>query len=338
MTDVSPFHLNTLLTYARSPVPTPLGIAIHLGWLNGEWSENGVAIKSARREDQPPEPISQNEYTLANSFFQGGSVPTLWARSRGADTRVIGLSWIDETQQIISLASSGIRSIKDLRGRRLGLPRRTPTTTVDVNRATALRGFLNALSLEGLGSRDVELVDIPMPARGTPYDADIHALRAGLVDAVYVKGAHGVQAVRALDLRCVVDIGFHPDPQVRNNNGTPRALTVNGAVLAEFPDVVDGFLRLVAAAGDWARTHATETFEFVSREAGASLDAVRAAYGEQLHLRLGIDLGPDSIDALASFQAFLSEWGFLAGEFSVSDWIAPGPLARLDVLRHAHRA
>jgi len=338
MTDVLPLPTNTQLTYARSPVPTPLGIAIHLGWLNGEWSENGVAIKSARREDLPAEPISQNEYTLANAFFQGGSVPTLWARSRGADTRVIGLSWIDETQQIIALASSGIRSVKDLRGRRLGLPRRAYTTTVDVNRATALRGFLNALSLEGLEARDVEFVDIDLLARGIPYGQDIQALRAGLVDAIYVKGAHGAQAVRALDLRCVIDVGFHPDPQVRNNNGTPRALTVNGAVLAEFPDVVDGFLRLVAAAGDWARTHATETFEFVSREAGASLEAVRAAYGEQLHQRLGIDLAPDSIDALSSFQTFLSEWGFLAGEFSVSDWIAPGPLARLDVLRHAHRA
>ncbi|SDB91198.1 ABC transporter substrate-binding protein [Paraburkholderia lycopersici] len=342
MTDTRPSAApasSTPLTYARSPVPTPLGIAIHLGWLNGDWSENGVAIRSAQSGVALADRVSQNEHMLANSFFQGGSIPAMWARSRGADTRVIGLSWIDETQQIVTLASSGIQGVKQLRSRRLGLPLRQHDT-IDVNRATALRGFLNALSLEGLTARDVEFVDIDAHAvpNATPYLRDIEALRAGTVDAIYVKGAHGELAVRGSAYRCVIDLGFHPDPLVRNNNGTPRPLTVNGAVLKNFPDLVDGFLRLIAAAGDWARVHQRETLEFVSREAGAPVTAVQSAYGNRLHLHLGIDLAQGSIEALGTFGHFLFEHGYLPTAFSVADWIHPGPLARVDALRNARSA
>jgi hypothetical protein len=35
-----------------SPFPTPLGIAVHLGWLNGVTSADGIAIKSIRRNDK----------------------------------------------------------------------------------------------------------------------------------------------------------------------------------------------------------------------------------------------------------------------------------------------
>jgi ABC-type nitrate/sulfonate/bicarbonate transport system substrate-binding protein len=336
MTDLRANDSPTRLTYARSPVPTPLGIAIHLGWLNGEWSESGVTIKSAQRDTPLAERVSQDEYRLGHSFFQGGSIPAMWARSRGADTRVIGLSWIDETQQILALSSSGIRNVKALRGRRLGLPRRR-SDTVDVNRATALRGFLSALGTEGLTGNDIEFVDVDAHAvaNSTPYLRDIEALRAGTVDAIYVKGAHGVIAARSTDFRCVIDLGFHPDPMVRNNNGTPRPLTVNGAVLDNFPDIVDGFLRLVSDAGEWARTHRREALEFVSREAGAPVDAVQEAYGDQLHLRLGIDLAPESIGALDAFRLFLLDHRFLPNAFGIRDWIHPDPLARLDLHRIA---
>ncbi|HXZ09102.1 MAG TPA: ABC transporter substrate-binding protein, partial [Paraburkholderia sp.] len=37
------------------------------------------------------------------SFRQGGNIPALWARSQGSDTRLIGLSWVDEFQALITL-------------------------------------------------------------------------------------------------------------------------------------------------------------------------------------------------------------------------------------------
>ena len=79
----------------------------------------------------------------------------MWARSNGANTRVIGLSWVDESQLILARPESGIRSVKALRGRRIAIPSR-PDDRIDIFRASALRGFVNALSLDGLTTRDVE--------------------------------------------------------------------------------------------------------------------------------------------------------------------------------------
>ncbi len=135
--------------YERSPVPTPLGIAVHLGWLNGEPSADGIAIKSLRTREGQMDPITQREYTLTRSFRQGSSIPALWARARGADTRLIGLSWTDESQQILTLPRTGIQHARQLRGRRLAIPR-CLEDDIDMFRATALRGFLSVLELEGL--------------------------------------------------------------------------------------------------------------------------------------------------------------------------------------------
>ncbi|GHD63731.1 ABC transporter substrate-binding protein [Jeongeupia chitinilytica] len=319
------------LSYARSPVPTPLGIAVHLGWLNGELSADGIAIRSLQSTD--PSAGSSSFRTLSQSFRQGGSVPAIWARARGAATRVIGLTWVDESQLLITRPDSGITQLDALKGRRIGLPLRADDG-IDLFRATALRGTLNALSLVGLDAGDIELVDIaaapieprPQAPATNDYAAECAALLRGEVDAIYVKGAHGLKAVDDIGARVIADIGFHPDPRIRNNNGTPRPLTVNADVLQQHPDIVSGFLGLVADAGDWARTHPGRTLDFVSAETGIEVPWVSRAYGDRLHLHLGLGLDDAGIAALADFKSFLLEWGFLERDFDLADWIDPAPL------------
>jgi ABC-type nitrate/sulfonate/bicarbonate transport system substrate-binding protein len=301
--------------YARSPVPTPLGIAVHLGWLNGESSADGVAIRSLR-DSAGHDASSISDHTLAMSFRQGGSIPAMW---------------VDESQLILTLPGSGIQSVKQLRGRRLAIPRR-PTDRIDIFRASALRGFLNALSLEGMTTRDVELIDVEartLQAVGDDpatelftlplglssralYAAEASALLRGAVDAIYVKGSVGLEVAQ---------------PHIRNNNGTPRPLTVNAEVLANHPDIVAGFLKLVVAAGDWARTHPDETAQYVSHETASAVEWVHAAYGGNLHHHLGVNLEAESIAALDDFKKFLFEWGFLEADFEIADWIDPRPMA-----------
>ncbi|WP_175845595.1 ABC transporter substrate-binding protein [Burkholderia arboris] len=331
--------------YARSPVPTPLGIAVHLGWLNGETSADGVAIRSPRGATRH-DVSSISDHTLAQSFRQGGSIPAMWARSNDANTRVIGLSWVDESQLILARPDSGIRSVRALRGRRIAIPSR-PDDRIDIFRASALRGFVNALSLDGLTTRDVELVDVRArtlqavgPARAADlfasphgfssralYAAEAGALLRGEVDAIYVKGSTGLEIAQLIGAHVVIDIGFHPERSIRNNNGTPRPLTVNADVLANHPDIVAGFLKLVVAAGDWASTHPDETAHYVAGETASSIDWVRAAYGNQLHRHLGVNLDDESVAALDEFKTFLHDHGFLEADFDVADWIDPRPLA-----------
>lgn len=336
------------LWHARCPVPTPLSIAMQLGWVEEAlFRLSRTRLRSLFETNDPTEPMCYHESLLPNSFRQGGNVPAIWARANGQQTRVIGLSWTDEYQAIIAMPQSGIRTGRDLRGRRIGIP--LHGVTIDHSRAAAKRAFGVVLESEGLGFGDVELVDLPdhaVPAAtrdgtvigtGTgrrghySYSNELQALARGDVDAVYVKDARGAQAAHLLGVEVVVDIGFHADPHIRINNGTPRPLTVSQYLLDEHPDIVRCLLAQVVIAGQWAAQHADRTVTLIGREIGWSENWVRHAYGAGLHQHLGLSLAEPHIEALNTYKDFLFQDAFLPADFDVRAWIDPAPLA--DVLR-----
>ncbi|MEX3899534.1 ABC transporter substrate-binding protein [Paraburkholderia sp. BR10954] len=335
--------------YTRCPVPTPLGIAAHLGWLDDEFARDGITVRSLQEAQHAALRASHVEHTLDNSFRQGGSIPALWARSAGADTRVIALTWVDEAQAIVALPDSGIRTARDLRGRRIGLPKRAGER-IDIFRAAALRGFLSVLELEGLTVQDIELVDVaatglrePAGAGALPaasfsnpgsvssrrlYSAEIAALVRGEVDAIYVKGSLGLESAYLIGARIVVDIGFHPEPKVRINNGSPRPLTVNATTLERHPEIVSRFLARVIDVDGWAREHKQEVLGYLGRDTGSGDDWLRLGYGDDVHRRLRTDLDEASVAALDDFKRFLVDYDFLPNDFDIHAWVDPRALAQ----------
>lgn len=327
--------------YTRCPVPTPLGVAINLGLIERDLAPLGIRVNSIQDTGDPDKRASHIDHHLAHSFRQGGSVPAIWARAAGADTRVIGLSRVDESQAIITLPGSGIREVKDLRGRRVALPLRRDQR-IDIFRATALRALLAGLSLGGVGEAEVEWVDIDATdppdvvvvgaaARhgwsGRPlYAAEFQALVRGEVDAIHVKGSLGQEYAFLAGAHIVVDTGFHPDPKIRVNNGAPRPLTVDAATLDQYPEIAERLLANVVGVGDWAEQHPDETLAYLTRETGSPEQFVRAAYGgDTLHRRLKTDLSEASIEALGEFTTFLFERRFLPEHFDVGAWIDRRP-------------
>ena len=224
------------LWYTRCPVPTALGIAVQNGWLDDAIRGQGGKVESLRESNDQAVRESHFNHTLKNSVRHGGNIPAIGAKALGRDTRVIGLSWADEVQLILTGPESGIRTVRDLKGRRFGLPN-WKNVEVDFTRAQALRGLENALSLEGLAVSDVELVNYDIdnlytddPARnvnGTIVNGgrsrnsnrEVVGLLRGEVDAIFLKGAHGAQVVNQFGLHTVIDTGSHPDPLIRSNNG-----------------------------------------------------------------------------------------------------------------------
>jgi ABC-type nitrate/sulfonate/bicarbonate transport system substrate-binding protein len=112
------------LWYTRCPVPTASSVAIDHGWLDAEFSADGINISSLRASESPGVRESHFDHQQPDSFRQGGNTPPIWTRANGGDVALIGLTWVEEYQAIITLPETGIRSAKDLRGRRIGLPRR----------------------------------------------------------------------------------------------------------------------------------------------------------------------------------------------------------------------
>ncbi|SMF21861.1 ABC-type nitrate/sulfonate/bicarbonate transport system, substrate-binding protein [Xaviernesmea oryzae] len=330
--------------YTRCPVPTPVGLATQLGLLDEAFAKEGITLNSIIDSKDRAIRSSHFDHHLQYSFRHGGNVPPIRARSEGNPTRLAGITWTDEFQAIVTLPQTGIKTTRDLLGRRFGIARRPPGI-VDFMAATALKGLVSALSLEGLTHKDVEIVDIPLPDsvldnREGPqlyglrnrqaYGPEIAALLRGEVDAIYVKGTPGINVANLFATHTVSEFGFHPDPKIRINSGSPRILTVDERLAEDRPDLVAKLIETLKKASAWAESHPDEVRRFVAREVGASEEVVAAANGPDLHRHLGIGLEPELVDAIGHYKDFLHEWGFLASNFDIGEWIDRRPWALIE--------
>jgi ABC-type nitrate/sulfonate/bicarbonate transport system substrate-binding protein len=148
------------------------------------------------------------------------------ARSRGAATRLLGLSWQHDYQALVAAPQSSVRRVRDLHDRRVGLPTLAASRPA---RAAALRGALSALESQGLNHRHVQWVELPPDPVATQFAADLLTLQRGTVDAIYVRGAAGIAAVRSLQARVLFDIGAQRDPWLRQQTALLTATVADAA-------------------------------------------------------------------------------------------------------------
>jgi ABC-type nitrate/sulfonate/bicarbonate transport system substrate-binding protein len=343
--------------YTRCPAPTPFGIAAQRGWLSDEFAADGIDIKALQDADDPLVRRSHFTHSQPWSFRQGGNIPALWARAQGADTRVIGVSWVDEFQALITLDPHLQATRESLSGRRFGLPVNTHAPVVDFHRATALRGYSSLLEAAGASLDDVALIDLAHAPRGLadakpaddaplaawldaqrPHEfaREAQALLRGEADVVFVKGATGLDIANVTGARVLIEISAHPDRRAHANNGTPRPLTVDSRLLHERPDLVDRVLDRTLDVAAWAQSHPADVFAYVGREVRSPEHWISRAYAGGLHRQLSLHLDPDALHALAHFKAFLLHHAFLPADFRFDEWIDPAPLARV-LERRLHR-
>lgn len=331
--------------YSRCPVPTTSGIAQHYQWLHRAFERHGVTVASLRASVDPQVRAAHYNHAHPDMFREGGNVPPIWARASGQDTVVVGITWIDERQDLLVRADSALHTPQDLRGRKLGLPKHA-TRNVDIARTAHLRGLLTALDLAGVARSEVEFVDIhggefdlrevnPVKEKASPGEdrADLlAALRDGRVDAIYAKGAHSAALQARHGLRSLIDINAEADPLRRVNAGTPRPITVNRDLLARAPELVALYLAVLLATADWAREHQPQAVAALAYETGASAEDIVQGYGEGFHHHLRPSLSDTYRQGLALQKEFLLAEGFLPADFDLDAWIDPAPLAAAQAL------
>jgi ABC-type nitrate/sulfonate/bicarbonate transport system substrate-binding protein len=317
------------LWYTRCGAATASALAIRQNWLQAEFAQGGTVLHSLRDADSLATRNSHFNHSQSGMFREGGNIPPIWAKAGGQDTVVLGITWLDEYQGVLVRADSDIRSIEDLRGRRLGIPF-NEGSLIDFMRGAAQHGFTTALSLADLKPSDTEFVDLAA-ARGDaprpPAATELDALDAGHVDAIFVRFASGYRISRDARYRQLLNINDLNDPLLRVNNGTPRPITVDRAFLDRHPDIVERYLAVLLRTANWAANHADEVARLLVPESGgADTGDVIATHGRGVHLSFEPKLSEAYIEGLQRQKNFLLDWGYLKADFDVRDWIVTGPL------------
>ncbi len=342
------------LWFTRCPVPTATGIAYKLGWLTEEFAPDGITVRTLQESGSE---LGRHHYDhrLPTLIREGGNMLSIAARAQGEPTRLIGLTWIEESQRILTRPDTGIRNAGDLKGRRLALPgwshNDIPSHVrgTSIARGMSLAGYKGALASAGLSLDDVDLVEVPDRLRnigGSGRDLGprrsglgrlwpIDALVSGHVDAIYVKGASALDGAREAGLVVAVDLDKLPDPRFRVNNGTPRPITVHQHLLDAHFDALVRFLAVTLRAADWVKAEPDKLRAILEFETDASPEAVDQAY-RHLHAGLHPTLDAERLALFEQQKKFLFTHGFLDADFALADWVDPRPLEAARAL-NAHR-
>jgi len=346
----------TTIWYTRCPVPSTWGIALRAGHFHEEFEgDSQIAFRSVLDSTDAKTHDAHYYGTLKNAFRLGGNIPPIWARSRGASTRVVGISWTTTPSPILALPESNIRTAADLKGKRLLIIRR-PEEEIDFAYAGTLRNYEVALATVGLTLSDVQLIEKTIggssehskPHQGSPNSGrrrsrqgfqkhTLVPLLLGEVDAITSQGPAAIGLIDGFGLHVVHDISTHADPLQRIHNSVPKLLTVDGGLIEEHPEIVARILARLLDIPAWAQENREEAVHFIALEQGVSDDLVDIAYGEKLAPELKLNLSKENIARVAAQKAFLLKHGLIQKDFDLEQWIDPRPLEAAHALVEQRR-
>ena len=337
------------LWYTRCGSATASALAIRKNWLQAEFAKPGTILHSLRDSDSLATRNSHYNHSQTGMFREGGNIPPIWAKGSGQDTVVVGITWLDEYQGILTKADSGIRTIADLKGKRLAIPQHKHAV-IDFQRGAAQHGFATALTLAGLTPADAIFVDIAAPSYDTEdgprrqptaeqrRNVVLDALDNGEVDAIFLRFASGYRLSQNPAYHQVININELDDPLLRVNNGTPRPVTVDRLFLQQHPDVVVRYLAVLLRTAEWAANHHQEVVSLLAPEDGGTAAEVIGSHGADVHLSFTPKLTPEYIAGLETQKNFLRDWGYLQHDFDVRDWIVTEPLLAAQKLLEQEKA
>ena len=326
---------STTVYYTRCPIPTGLGIGVHLGLFQEEFKAGaGVDFRLLQASQDKALLKTHFSHRLNNLIRHGGNIPALWTRARGADTRVIGLSFVRGPQAVLSLPESGITRPEHLRGKRL-LLQRNHSAEIDFQYATSRRTYEAALRSAGLTLDDVTLVEPDLtPATASNrssigriqrawYTDGLIPLIRGEVDVITSRtiGSPAPQLEFLFGLNRVFDLADLPDEVQRANNSTPLTLTVDAGFIDQHRDILVRILRRILQAERWARDHHQDAVRFIAREQAVSEQIVEAAFGERLYDSIALDFNATSIAALRDQKDYLLNLGLIGHDVDIDGWI-----------------
>jgi ABC-type nitrate/sulfonate/bicarbonate transport system substrate-binding protein len=312
-------------------VPTSSSLAFQLGLLgDGE----AAALSTPVRLELGDYDHKDDRYWLRHA----GLTKHIWARSKGADTLVLGFSRHVGSQPIYVLPNAGIDGPGDLKGRRLALIR-TGNQAFDVDRSVYLKPYYAALKAVGLSLGDVSFVETPMDRElvknaahsGRNYfqrvsERFVTQLLRGEVDAIATPLPPEI--VGFFDLKRLYDTRDDRDPAVRTEL---RAIVAADAVVRDHRDIVVQLLSRLVAAERWGTTNTDAVLPLLAKDIGVA-DAILRGRGIDGDALSRLELDDELIEIAAAKKRFLLDARMIDTDFDLRAWVDPTLLRDARVL------
>jgi sulfonate transport system substrate-binding protein len=270
----------------------------HLGNLEAEFAKDGIAVEFIPFTGGGSEVVTALA-SGAIEFAYNGNNPALRVASQNVGVKLIGLSsWVRSGgSSIIVGKDSPLRELEDLKGARIAY------LTGTVRHSSLVK----ALKTVGLTTDDIESFNLPFEASGP-------ALVRGDIDAIVESDNTAARLIEAGEARILLDGNAYPEWSV------PHAISVNGAFLEKYPDLVKRLLTVDLATSRWADDNFDETIRAFVDFTDSSEEATRANYADgRFHQDPRIT--PEALASLKAEAAFMAQAGLLAGEIDYDTWV-----------------
>jgi sulfonate transport system substrate-binding protein len=322
--------------YTICPVESTSHVAMRRGFFNEVFGSSGVVFKHISSLGRDSWNI-HFDHSHPCFFRDGGNIPPIWARSRGADTVLVGFTFPMRRQVLLVREDSKFCVVSDLKGARIARPFRRKAP-IDFWRATVERGVLCCLNCAGLRQEDVEFVDIELPeylAEGAKAGSiwshqedferfvgeELVQLKKGRVDAVYTEGARVGAIEQMRGFRTIYSLSDQSDFYDQVNICLPCVITVSGDLARRFPEIVVLYMKALILASNWADENKEEVTKIFAKELGVSREHFTKSFPLTFNELLRPSADDTGINALNVEKDFLLEKGYISRDFDVSEWV-----------------
>ncbi|CRM16618.1 MULTISPECIES: ABC transporter substrate-binding protein [Pseudomonas] len=233
-----------------------------------------------------------------------GDLAAIIGRSNGLDTRLLSATARDIKQYLGVVPGSGIKTLHDLRGKRVAVFRGTASQL----------SFDSALASQGLSEKDLKVINLDYNAAGA-------ALAAKQIDATW-----GGSNLTALQAKGLAEIAL--TTKDLNGAGSIQAVLVGSKQFVDgHPDAVAKLLKAQQQAVQWL-TDDNNKQAYIELVSGlASYPPVILSNDlkdQQLSQIFPATLDPVFLGKLQDAVDLASREKLIRRSFQVSDWVAPG--------------
>jgi len=333
--------------YTNCPLVSASNVDQELGWVREEYKKIGVKyafMRSTPDNDWYPHYI----HNLDNLIRFGGLFPPVHVHADIRRTRLLGVTHAPrEGGVMVVRARDDIYTMKDLKGKKIGLSKSLNTIKCDWWRIQEHQGIELMLRMNGMTMDDVQIVEFPYaddwynnpemvgPPMENPSELWLKrdhkhdlafrpletALEKGIIDALYTQSGPLQQLTEATGkFKAIEDLSRYPDWTLQVAN-IPATITCTDVMAEKHPELVVTFMKGMIKVGRWANEH---------KHAAAAILDKQTFYLDVEHTYEGIkpidmvpNLSPQNLVSVEIGKDFMLSHGYIKNDFDVKKWAAP---------------